>query len=96
MVVLLLVSPSEIPFRLVSVYLSSKLTIVVAFVYPTTEGPLYHKGHSIILGLLCYAWVAALANVLYCIKVNRDKRNGKYAKFEGTGDDRDPSFVMVL
>lgn len=48
------------------------------------------------LGLLCYAWVATLANVVYCMKVNKDKRNGKYAEFEGTGDDRDPGFVMIL
>ncbi|KAF3763237.1 MFS general substrate transporter [Cryphonectria parasitica EP155] len=69
---------------------------VATFVYPSDEGPLYHKGHSIILGLLCYAWVAVLANVLYCIKINKDKRNGKYSHFEGSGDDRDPNFVMVL
>ncbi|KAF5672309.1 allantoate permease [Fusarium heterosporum] len=31
---------------------------VASFVYPKKDGPLYHKGHSIILGLLCYAWVA--------------------------------------
>lgn len=49
-----------------------------------------------ILGLLCYAWFAVLANVLYCRKINRDKRNGKYAEFEGSGDDRDPAFVMIL
>lgn len=68
----------------------------VAFVYPSAEGPFYHKGHTIILGLLCYAWVAVLANVLYCRKINRDKRRGKYAQFEGCGDDRDPGFVMIL
>ena len=68
----------------------------VAFIYPQAEGPLYHKGHSVILGLLCYAWVAVLANVLYCKKVNRDKQAGKYAEFEGSGDDRDPRFIMIL
>lgn len=67
-----------------------------AFVYPSTDAPFYHKGHTIILGLLCYSWVATLANVLYCRKINRDKRNGKYAEFEGSGDDRDPGFVMIL
>lgn len=67
-----------------------------AFVYPSDQGPLYHKGHTIILGLLCYAWAAVLANVLYCRKINRDKSEGKYAQYAGSGDDRDPSFTMIL
>lgn len=37
-----------------------------------------------------------LLNVLYCAKINRDKTNGKYAKYEGYNDDRDPKFMMVL
>lgn len=31
---------------------------VATFAYPSVDGPLYHKGHSIILGLLVYAWLA--------------------------------------
>lgn len=69
---------------------------MTAFVYPSKEGPFYHKGHTIILGLLCYAWFAVLLNVLYCRKINRDKRNGKHDQFRGSGDDRDPGFVMIL
>jgi hypothetical protein len=37
-----------------------------------------------------------LLNVLYCVKVNRDKATGKYDKYAGLGDDREPSFKMVL
>lgn len=37
-----------------------------------------------------------LFNVLYCAKVNRDKRNGKYDQFAGYNDDRNPEFKMVL
>lgn len=37
-----------------------------------------------------------LLNVLYCAKINRDKANGKYDKYIGYGDDRDPSFRLVL
>ena len=37
-----------------------------------------------------------LANVAWCWKINRDKRNGVYAQFENSGDDRDPNFKMVL
>ncbi|KAJ0384436.1 hypothetical protein COL922a_008364 [Colletotrichum nupharicola] len=69
---------------------------VATFIYPSTQGPYYHKGHTIILGLFCYAWVATLLNVLWCSKINRDKAAGKYDQFIGTGDDREPEFKMVL
>ncbi|GKT93701.1 major facilitator superfamily transporter [Colletotrichum tofieldiae] len=69
---------------------------VATFIYPSSEGPYYHKGHTVILGLLCYAWVATLLNVLWCAKINRDKAAGKYDEFAGTGDDREPGFKMVL
>lgn len=87
---------------------------LTAFIYPSTEAPQYHKSHSIVLGLLAYAWLAWVAllqiwismttdsknrillNVLYCAKVNRDKAQGKYNKYRGYGDDRDPEFRMVL
>ena len=69
---------------------------VTTFIYPSDEKPRYHKSHSIILGLLCYAWVAVGCNVLYCAKINRDKAAGKYDKYIGLGDDREPSFKMVL
>ncbi|KUL84240.1 hypothetical protein ZTR_06954 [Talaromyces verruculosus] len=37
-----------------------------------------------------------LFNVLYCRKVNKDKANGKYDKYVGYNDDRDPKFVFIL
>ncbi len=37
-----------------------------------------------------------LLNVLYCAKVNRVKAAGKYEKYRGYGDDRDPEFKFVL
>ena len=36
------------------------------------------------------------ANVLWCWNINRRKANGKFAAWEGSGDDRDPLFKMVL
>ena len=69
---------------------------VTTFIYPKSQAPQYQKSHEIILGLLCYAWVAVLCNVLYCAKVNRDKANGKYNQYIGSGDDREPDFRMVL
>ncbi|OAA77961.1 major facilitator superfamily transporter [Akanthomyces lecanii RCEF 1005] len=69
---------------------------VATFVYPDSQGPYYHAGHTIILGLLCYAWFAVLANIFWCAKINRDKARGVYSKYIGSGDDRDPEFKMVL
>ncbi|ORY70455.1 putative MFS transporter [Pseudomassariella vexata] len=69
---------------------------VTVFVYPNRQKPQFHEGHTIILSLLVAAWFLTLANVLYCWKINRDKANGKYDKWIGSGDDRDPSFKMVL
>ncbi|PNP40104.1 hypothetical protein TGAMA5MH_08026 [Trichoderma gamsii] len=69
---------------------------VATFVYPNKEGPVYLKGHSIILGLLCYAWFAVLINILWLSKINRDKKAGKYDQYAGCGDDRDPEFKMIL
>lgn len=37
-----------------------------------------------------------LANVLVCHKINKDKAQGKYDKYIGCGDDRDPAFKLVL
>lgn len=40
--------------------------------------------------------IRILFNVLYCAKVNRDKRNGKYDQYAGYADDRNPEFKLVL
>ena len=32
--------------------------LLLAFVYPSTDRPLYKKGHTVCLGLLVYAWFA--------------------------------------
>ncbi|KAF7118976.1 hypothetical protein CNMCM5793_008616 [Aspergillus hiratsukae] len=69
---------------------------VATFNYPDKDKPDYHRGHTIVLGLLIFAWVMILLNVLYCAKINRDKAQGKYAKYTGCNDDRDPQFKMVL
>ncbi|OAA37859.1 Major facilitator superfamily domain, general substrate transporter [Metarhizium rileyi] len=69
---------------------------VATFVYPSKDGPNFHRGHTIIMGLLCYAWIAILANVMWCARINRDKRRGRYDQYAGCGDDRDPEFKLVL
>ncbi|OBT44800.1 hypothetical protein VE00_04968 [Pseudogymnoascus sp. WSF 3629] len=69
---------------------------IAAFIYPKVQRPEFFIGHTVILGLLCFAWVMILLNVLFCAKVNRDKAKGLYDQFIGSGDDRDPEFKMVL
>jgi len=69
---------------------------VASFTYQSKEAPQFHRSHSIILWLLVASWFLVLANIAYCWKVNRDKATGKHAQFEGSGDDRDPQFTMVL
>ncbi|KAH7363765.1 putative MFS transporter [Rhexocercosporidium sp. MPI-PUGE-AT-0058] len=69
---------------------------VATFIYPSKDKPQFHKGHTVVLGLLVFSWFMVLFNVLYCRKVNRDKKGGKYDKYVGCGDDRDPDFLMVL
>ncbi|KAH8676492.1 major facilitator superfamily domain-containing protein [Tricladium varicosporioides] len=69
---------------------------VAAFIYPNKDKPLFHRGHSVVLGLLVFAWFMVASNVLYCWKVNQNKMKGKYNQFIGSGDDRDPEFRMVL
>ncbi|CAK7223996.1 hypothetical protein SBRCBS47491_005397 [Sporothrix bragantina] len=69
---------------------------VTVFVYPSPQGPQFHKGHTIILSLLVAGWFMILGNVLYCYKVNKDKARGHYDEFIGCGDDREPSFRLVL
>lgn len=69
---------------------------VATFIYPARNAPLYHRGHTVVLSLLVAAWFLILFNVLYCRKVNKDKANGKYDKYIGSNDDRDPKFVFIL
>ncbi|KAI1824037.1 major facilitator superfamily domain-containing protein [Xylaria intraflava] len=69
---------------------------VAVFIYPQAEGPQYHKGHTVILGLLVAGWFLVLANVLYCRKVNQDKASGKYDQYKDYHDDRNPAFKLVL
>ncbi|KAJ5435654.1 hypothetical protein N7445_006539 [Penicillium cf. griseofulvum] len=69
---------------------------VATFNYPSRDGPLFHRGHTIVLGLLVFAWFMILLNVLYCAKINRDKRKGKSDQYAGYKDDRNPEFMMVL
>ncbi|RAK72637.1 putative MFS transporter [Aspergillus fijiensis CBS 313.89] len=70
--------------------------LLATFNYPDQDKPQYHRGHTVVLGLLVFAWFMIFFNVLYCAKINRDKAQGKYAQYAGCHDDRDPAFRMML
>jgi hypothetical protein len=53
------------------------------------------SGPDIVISLFLNS-SSVLCNVLYCAKINRDKAAGKYDKYIGYGDDRDPEFKLVL
>lgn len=65
-------------------------------IYPSAQGPAYVEGHTIVLGLLCAAWVFIGANVAFCHWRNKQKDAGKFDEFIGSGDDRDPAFRYIL
>ncbi|KAL8279673.1 hypothetical protein RQP46_007986 [Phenoliferia psychrophenolica] len=69
---------------------------VATFIYPSREGPNYVRGHTIVLSLLCTAWVLTATNVAYCAYQNKRKAEGKCEEFRGDGSDRDPAFKYIL
>jgi predicted MFS family arabinose efflux permease len=70
---------------------------VASWIYQKKEAPQFKRSHSIILGLLCAAWVLVAMNVAWVSRVNRVKRSGRHDGFEGkVNDDRHPGFKMVL
>ncbi|KAI0053623.1 MFS transporter [Auriscalpium vulgare] len=49
---------------------------VATFAYTKDQAPRYIKGHSIVLGFVCIAWLLVGANVLYCRWENRARAAG--------------------
>ena len=62
----------------------------------STNSHLYSVPVNVEKSVLTSCFSRVLLNVLYCVKVNRDKAAGKYDKYKGLGDDREPSFKMVI
>ncbi|KAL8286668.1 hypothetical protein RQP46_004196 [Phenoliferia psychrophenolica] len=72
------------------------LILLSSQIYPSAQGPNYVEGHTIVLGLLCLAWVLIAANVAFCHYQNKRKAAGKCDQFRGDGSDRDPTFKYIL
>jgi len=65
---------------------------IAAFVYPSHEAPAYKTSHTVVMGLLCAAWVLVALKCAYLSHINRRKAAGAYDKYIGCGDDKDPVF----
>ncbi|KAI0036750.1 MFS general substrate transporter [Vararia minispora EC-137] len=82
---------------------------VATFVYTPDQAPQYVRGHTIVLGFVCMAWVLITANVAYCIWENKARKDGKrqrnlevYRILRDSGKtrapigDRHPEFLFTL
>jgi MFS family permease len=67
-----------------------------SFIYQAHQAPVYKKAHTIVMGMLCAAWVLVLLKCLYLHHLNRRKAAGKMERFRGCGDDRDPDFKYII
>ncbi|KAF7352804.1 MFS transporter [Mycena venus] len=66
-------------------------------IYTTDQAPTYIRGHSIVLGFLILAWILIAVNVLYCIRENKARAEGRrqgnitaYEELWNTGKTRSP------
>jgi len=66
------------------------------FVYETKESPVYKKAHTIVMGMLIAAWVLVAIKCAYLWYLNRQKELGRFEKYRGCGDDRDPDFKYII
>ena len=67
-----------------------------AFVYKSTESPIYREAHTIVMGMLIGAWILVAVKCAYLWYINREKDRGRYEEFRGCGDDRDPEFKYII
>ncbi|KAJ5198174.1 uncharacterized protein N7498_007291 [Penicillium cinerascens] len=78
--------------------------ILASFLYPSTEGPRYIKGHGITLALLGAAFCLFVVTMLYFARVNKRRMEGKEdAKIAGLTEevinelgDRSPRFMYAI
>lgn len=82
---------------------------VATFVYTPNQAPKYIRGHSIVLGFQCLAWILIVANVCYCKWENKARSEGRrqgnienYQRLWNEGKtrapigDRHPDFRFTL
>lgn len=48
------------------------------------------------MGMLAGAWVLIACKCAYLRYINNQKAAGKYDKYRGCGDDRDPEFKYII
>ncbi|KAM6501219.1 MFS general substrate transporter [Amanita muscaria] len=82
---------------------------IAPFLYTSDQKPRYIRGHLISLGFAIFTWIFMAANVLYCIRENKARSEGRRAgnveKYKALRDagltrapigDRHPSFKFTL
>jgi len=78
-------------------------------IYTPDQAPTYIRGHSIVLGFLLLAWILTAVNVLYCVRENKARAEGRrqgnipaYEELWNSGKtrapigDRHPDFRFTL
>ncbi|KAM6501203.1 MFS transporter [Amanita muscaria] len=83
--------------------------IIAPFLYTSDQKPRYIRGHLISLGVAILTWIFMAANVLYCIRENKARSEGrragnveKYKALREAGltkapiGDRHPNFKFIL
>lgn len=70
--------------------------LVGTYVYAPAQAPVYKQAHTVVLGLLCGAWVLIAVKVGYLMYENRQKQAGRRERWRGCGDERDPAFMYII
>lgn len=70
--------------------------IIGTFVYDSKQAPAYRQAHTIVMALLCVAWVLIAVKVVLLKYENRQKAAGKREQYRGCGDERDPDFKYII
>lgn len=70
--------------------------LVGTYVYAPAQAPVYKQAHTIVMGLLCGAWVLIAIKVAYLMYENRQKQAGNRERWRGCGDERDPEFRYII
>lgn len=70
--------------------------IIGTFVYDSKQSPAYRQAHTIVMALLCAAWVLIAVKVVLLKYENRQKAAGKREHYRRCGDERDPEFKYII
>lgn len=64
--------------------------------YQANQAPQYQQAHTIVMAMLVAAWVLIACKCAYLRYLNGQKAAGKFDKYRGCGDERDPEFKYII